>query len=440
MVQQVNYYTELELDRDLSNDELGKKLKAIIRKWRNRTTAPDQDVRHRAEKMMEIAEEAKGILTDSTKKAKYDKELDELNRKQKDILEHNEPEPTLIENTQAKYKRIYEKAIQFKELGDLNETMTLAKQLIDMNPNDWRGWELAGRVYYNNNEMKLAQNYYDKAIQIGKNTPASVYYNLGLAQTALGKYVEAFRSYQSSLNILPSYDLPLKKCNDLLEYMDIDSVLPFFEGLKEERNDSLVDETLVKAYSLKADRSVRKINGSPCFTSKEQILEYIELMEKVKSYNEKPEIDQKITEATHASGKEFDKSKIPVLIYPLIVASSILNSGGSFMITLFIFLLSSIGLAVIAYTSIRPRYEINSRKMEGNGTLFDKLVDKTYVKDSLGKTIVIWFLLFTVLSPITMLLYLVVVIHLIFTEIYPQLMQGKSALITNYRKKGDQSV
>lgn len=69
MVEQVNYYTELELDRNLSNDELGKELKAIIRKWRNRTTAPDQDVRHRAEKMMEIAEEAKGILTDQTKKS-----------------------------------------------------------------------------------------------------------------------------------------------------------------------------------------------------------------------------------------------------------------------------------------------------------------------------------------------------------------------------------
>lgn len=66
--------------------------------------------------------------------------------------------------------------------------------------------------------------------------------------------------------------------------------------------------------------------------------------------------------------------------------------------------------------------------MEGKGSLYDKLVDKTYVKDSLGKTIVIWFLLFTVLSPIIMLLYLVVVIYLIFTEIYPQLMQKKQLL------------
>lgn len=205
--------------------------------------------------------------------------------------------------------------------------MNLSKQLIDMDPNDWRGWEIAGRAYHTT-DKELAQNYYQKAIQLEENVPAYVYSNLGIAQKVLGKTVEAFRSFQNSLNISPGLDRPLKECNNLLKYMDIDSVLPFFEQLKEKRNDSLVYETLEKAYSLKADRLVQEIDSSPCFTSKEQIQEYIELIEKAKSYSEKPEMNQKIAKATHALGKEFDKSKIPVLLFPLIVASSILNSGG----------------------------------------------------------------------------------------------------------------
>lgn len=75
MIKQINYYTELEIDRNLNEKELDKQLKAVIRKWRNRTNAPNQEVKHKAEKMMEMAEEAIDILTDPTKKAAYDEGL-----------------------------------------------------------------------------------------------------------------------------------------------------------------------------------------------------------------------------------------------------------------------------------------------------------------------------------------------------------------------------
>ncbi|GAA0494860.1 Hsp70 family protein [Alkalibacterium indicireducens] len=77
MTEQVNYYMELAIDRHLSAEELDKQLKAILRKWRNRTNAPDQEIRHKAEKMMEITEEAMNILTDPDKKNVYDKKLTE---------------------------------------------------------------------------------------------------------------------------------------------------------------------------------------------------------------------------------------------------------------------------------------------------------------------------------------------------------------------------
>lgn len=437
MEEQINYYTELELDRNLSSEELGKQLKAIIRKWRNRTTAPDQEVRHRAEKVMEMAEEAIGILTDPTKKATYDSELTEQKRKKIEIKEQNEPELTPRVDAQAEYNRILENANHFIKIGDSNETMNLARQLIDMNPDDWRGWEITGRVYHDN-DRQLAKNYYQKAIELEKNIPAYVYYNLGVVQNVLGKQFEAFVSFQRSLDITPSYDLPLKKCNELLEYVDIDSVIPFFEKLNEKRNDPLSYETLAKAYSMKADTLVQEINGDPTFISKEQIHEYIELMEKAKSYSEKPEINQKIAKAKYALGKEFDKSKIPVLIFPLLVALGPLSYGEWSMSITLSFLLSVIALAVIVYSSIRTRFEINRWKMEGKGDLYDKAVDKTYIKGSLKWTIGIWFLLNTFLSPITTLLYLVLTVYLIFTKILPQLMPEKALESVNNGTKGNQ--
>lgn len=385
---------------------------------------------------MEMAEEAIGILTVQTKKAAYDIKLVEQEKKQMNILKEHGPEPTPKQNIQAEYTRIYKKAKDYINLGDLNETMNLSKKLIDMNPNDWRGWEIAGRAYHNS-DKELAQNYYQKAIQLEENVPAYVYSNLGVVQKVLGSTVEAFRNFQNSLNISPSFDRSLKECNNLLKYMDIDSVLPFFEQLKEKRNDVLVYETLAKAYSLKADRLVQEIDSYPFFTSKEQIQEYTELIEKAKSYSEKPEMNKKIAIAKHALGKEFDKSKIPVLVFPLITILSILNSGGRFMSVSFIFLISSIVLAVIIEASIRPRYEINRWKLDGIGTLYDKLVDKTYVKNSLKWTIGIWFVLITVLSPITILLYLGIVVYLILSKFFPEMMQKKSSQIVKVRKNGD---
>ncbi|GAA0494851.1 hypothetical protein [Alkalibacterium indicireducens] len=436
MVKQVNYYTELELNSDLSSEELGKQLKAIIRKWRNRTTAPDQEVRHKAEKKMEMAEEAIGILTDETKKAAYDIELIEQNKNQMNSLEHHETEQTSKRNFQEEYTRIYNKANDFIELEDFNETMNLAKELIDMNPKDWRGWEIAGRVYHNN-DIELAKNYYQKAIQLEKNVPAYVYSNLGIAQKVLGETVEAFISFQNSLDIFPSFDRPLKECNNLLKYMDIDSVLPFFEQLKEKRNDVLVFETLANAYSLKADSLVQEIDHSPCFTSKEQIQKYIELIDKAKFYSEKSEMNEKITKAKHALGKEFDKSKIPVLVFPLISVLSILNSGRWSISVIFAFLISSLILAVIIDASIRPRYEINRWKFEGKGTFYDKVVDKTYVKDSLKWTMGIWFLLITVLSPITTLLYLSLAVYLVHNKFFPETIQKKSLQRVKISENGD---
>lgn len=99
MTEQVNYYMELAIDRYLSAEELDKQLKVILRKWRNRTNAPDQEIRHKAEKMMELTEEAMNILTDPDRKMVYDKKLTE----QIGTLEPDEKEETEHECT---YKKI----------------------------------------------------------------------------------------------------------------------------------------------------------------------------------------------------------------------------------------------------------------------------------------------------------------------------------------------
>lgn len=270
-------------------------------------------------------------------------------------------------NGKIEYESTYKKALEFKESGNLNETKMLAEQLIDMNPNDWRGWEIAGRAYHDDNNKETALNYYEKAIELEKHVPAFVYCNLGIAQKVLGKHVEAYRNFQHSLEISPNFDRSLEECYKLLIYMDIDSVLPFLDSLKEIRNDKLIFKTLAKAYTLKADEIIEEIDGSPCFTSEEQIQEYIRCLKKAKSYTNLPELDEKIAEANSMLVKTLDKQKIPVVIVALFQMLTFF-----YVIHTFITPLTIVNFAVVVYKSYRPKFEINRLKV-GTASFYDEL-------------------------------------------------------------------
>lgn len=404
MTEKVNYYTELELDKNASSEALEQELKVIIEKWFNILNTSKQEEKTEAEYMVRITEEAIEILGNPDKKEEYDREI-----------------TTLHEDNLSEYEHIYNKAQEFKDLGKLNETMTLAKQLLEINPNDWRGWEIAGRVYHDDNKKEIALNYYEKAIELEKNIPAYVYCNLGIAQKVLGKYVEAFRNFQCSLDISYNFDRSLEECSKLLQYVDIDSVLPFLEEIKEKRNDSLAYETLANAYVLKAEGLVQEIDGVSCFTSEEQIQEYKKRLKKAASYGEIPDLDKKIAEAESMSEKTLDKQKIPVLIIGLLCMLIYL-----YELHIFFTPLALVILTALAYKSYRPKYEINRLKV-GTASFYDELIDKTYIKDSIAGTIFIWFVLLNILTIpyIGIVVYSILTVYIIFSSIYTGVIDKK---------------
>lgn len=324
-------------------------------------------------------------------------------------------------NDKIEYESTYKKALEFKEAGNLNETKILAKQLIDMKPNDWRGWEIAGRSYHDANNKEFAENYYEKAIELEKHVPAYVYCNLGIAQKVLGKHVEAYRNFQRSLEISPNFDRSLEECYKLLIYMDIDSVLPFLDSLKEIRNDKLIFKTLAKAYTLKADEIIEEIDGTPCFTSEEQIQEYVGLLEKAKIYTNLPEIDEKIAEANSMLVKTIDKQKIPVLIIAFLQMLNFI-----YIVNMFITLLTVVNFVAIAYKAYRPKYEINRLKV-GTASFYDELVNKTYIKDRKAATIIIWYMLINifVFHYIGIPVYSILSIYIIVSSIYTRVIDKK---------------
>lgn len=339
-----------------------------------------------------------------SKKPEYDQKISEA----EDILSGIEYEP------------LYEKSFHFFEVRDLNEALNIGKRLIEINPNDWRSWQTAGLAYCELGNIELAYNYFEKAIKLEKNVDY-LHYNMGFTQERFEMYGEAFSSYQNALNINFENDDALKNCNGLLPYMNIDSVLPFLESLKEKRQDELAYETLATAYSWKAEELVYKIDGSPCFTSKEQIEEYIRRIEKAKAYSDRPELDQKIAEANRALKRTIDKQKIPVLILPVLYLLSFVYE----VHTLFTPLSVVIFLAVV-YGSFRPRYEINRLKV-GTGTIYDDLVAKSYIKGSTGWMIFTWFMITSVISPpfIGLSVYSVLSIYIIFSSMYSQALDQK---------------
>jgi len=58
----VNYYDELQLNPDLSEDELKKSLYELERKWLGRQNAPNVNRRHEAEKKLLLIADAKKTL------------------------------------------------------------------------------------------------------------------------------------------------------------------------------------------------------------------------------------------------------------------------------------------------------------------------------------------------------------------------------------------
>ncbi len=72
----VNYYAVLDLDRDLSLDQLHEQLKQLRRKWTQKANAASNtEARHKAEDMLSTLQDASEVFATEKSRASYDKKL-----------------------------------------------------------------------------------------------------------------------------------------------------------------------------------------------------------------------------------------------------------------------------------------------------------------------------------------------------------------------------
>ncbi|WP_343231650.1 helix-turn-helix transcriptional regulator [Tissierella simiarum] len=127
-----------------------------------------------------------------------------------------------ITNNISKANTFYEIAITLCCIGELNNSVYYAEKALNIYLKELK-WEdlsltynLIGFIYYKNNEIILAQGYYNKSLKIAKkfglkNIQAEIYYNLALIHKLHKNYDEALKSLYKSLEISNKSNTILKK-------------------------------------------------------------------------------------------------------------------------------------------------------------------------------------------------------------------------------------
>ncbi len=85
-----------------------------------------------------------------------------------------------------------------RELGLLNydEALRLFKQAISADGHFYEAYLMAGEVYFEMNDYEEAAGYFEKAVSINPDFFPMIYFNLGNAWLALGRYEEAMAAYE----------------------------------------------------------------------------------------------------------------------------------------------------------------------------------------------------------------------------------------------------
>lgn len=168
-----NYYEELNLDSQLSSEQLSEVLKKERKKWATRQNAPDMGARQKAEQQLELINEAMKVLCDKKEKSKYDKELKKAMKKGN------------VE--QAQETSSYQGGSQ--QGNAVNVLITLAEEA------------------YNSGDSQAAINACQKALAGGV-TDSQIYYILGLSYIEIGDVNTANTVFRDGITSNPD-DLDL---------------------------------------------------------------------------------------------------------------------------------------------------------------------------------------------------------------------------------------
>lgn len=218
-----NYYEELNLDSQLSAEQLTELLKKERKKWATRQNAPDMNARQRAEHQLELIGEAMKVLSDKKEKSKYDKELKKAMKKG-DVAQTQPEAPAYQSGNQ--------------QGNAVNVLIALAEEA------------------YNSGDSHAAINACQKALAGGVNN-GQIYYILGLSYIEIDDMNTANSVFRDGITNNPDdLDLLASFTRILASVGNVSSATTYLNILKDRVPDHyLVSSTLIELELIKGNAS-----------------------------------------------------------------------------------------------------------------------------------------------------------------------------------------
>lgn len=160
----INYYEEFKLNKDDSLENIKEALFKEKKKWANRANNPNLETRQKAERKLQLIEEAALVFSDKYKKKEYDSKLEKNGGTA----------------TQVQQEVVYQ------------EEATTSP--VDI-----------AKYYYDNEDAIHAIDFCQKQINGGNNHP-DLYWYLGLSYADMGRVEDAVNTFKKAISLYP--DLP----------------------------------------------------------------------------------------------------------------------------------------------------------------------------------------------------------------------------------------
>ncbi|MBR6159190.1 MAG: hypothetical protein IKQ40_02720 [Lachnospiraceae bacterium] len=222
----IDYYKELNIDPQLSCEEILEKLRKEKKIWQNRVNAANMELRHESERKNAMIQEAMDIFRDRSKREQYDMALEE-ERRQKPPSEGGDKKDIPIKIPPLKKEEIIEKIKREERWEDLQrlladwiekgdrDTIVLAnynlskgllyyfagdyanahsflKKVLDYEPENYSVMLYVGISALESNDPGNAIRYFEKLYEAGFSDSNKVIQGLYLSSIALGKEPYAY--------------------------------------------------------------------------------------------------------------------------------------------------------------------------------------------------------------------------------------------------------
>lgn len=157
----INYYEEFKLNKDDSLENIKEALFKEKKKWANRANNPNLETRQKAERKLQLIEEAALVFSDKYKKKEYDSKLEKNGGTA----------------TQVQQEVVYQ------------EEATTSP--VDI-----------AKYYYDNEDAIHAIDFCQKKINGGDNHP-DLYWYLGLSYADMGRVEDAVNTFEKAISLYP---------------------------------------------------------------------------------------------------------------------------------------------------------------------------------------------------------------------------------------------